>query len=447
MLLLLCLALSASAAHRTLRQFVHKSWTERDGAPARIFSIRQSRDGYLWLASNQGLYRFDGVKFEHYQPDSGPPLPPQGASALLVAANGDLWVGHRDAGVSLIRNGINLNYSTSDNLPAGTGRSLVQDRQGAIWVGTARGLYRFTKGPVVPVPIPGTSGPSTIANNDGAWNEAGSIVNFHIEPTAYQTLWFQTLCGSAALALLWFIYRLQLRQATAQLHGRLEGQMAERERIARELHDTLLQSFQGLMLRLQVVEDMLPPGEAREQLEAGLERADLAIIEGRSAVQNLRCGLSCRDLILALRAHAADLLGDAGPAFRLNEEGAPRDLHPVLRDELFRIAGEALRNAFRHAQAEHIEIDITYGGRTLCVRIRDDGTGIDLHILDAGRSGHFGLRGMRERAQQLGGNLKIFSRAGAGTEIEITVPAAFAYLKPQPVVTFWPFRGKDHSTS
>src|SRR5262249_10283816 len=126
------------------------------------------------------------------------------------------------------------------------------------------------------------------SNNDGVWNEAGAAMAFRIDAAFYQTIWFQAACYAAGLGLLWFAYRYRLQQATAQVHSRLEGRTAERERIARELHDTLLQSFQGLMLRLQVVEDLLPAGEAKEQLEQSLERGDQAIAEGRRAVYDLR---------------------------------------------------------------------------------------------------------------------------------------------------------------
>jgi len=112
-------------------------------------------------------------------------------------------------------------------------------------------------------------------------------------------------------------------------------------------------------------------------------------------------------------------------------EGASRDLHPILRDDIFRIAGEALRNAFLHAQASRIEVDIRYGAERFRVRIRDDGKGIESQIVtDKGRAGHWGLRGMHERAKQVGGNLGVWSKPGSGTEIELTIPASTAYATP-----------------
>jgi signal transduction histidine kinase len=219
----------------------------------------------------------------------------------------------------------------------------------------------------------------------------------------------------------------------AQLTLRFEERLSERTRIARELHDTLLQSFQALMLHFQTVNDLLPPGEVKEALEKVLDRADKAIVEGRDAIQNLRSSTtSTNELAEALTALGGELAGtgDGGrrsTTFRVSIEGMPRDLHPILRDDIYRIAREALRNAFRHAQANRIEAEITYGGRVLRLRIRDDGTGIDSNLLDTGRDGHWGLPGMRERAQEIGAQLDIWSEVGAGTEVELSVPGSIAY--------------------
>ena len=120
--------------------------------------------------------------------------------------------------------------------------------------------------------------------------------------------------------------------------------------------------------------------------------------------------------------------GESGrPRLRVSVEGTARELHPILRDDIYRIGREALRNAFRHAQARRIEADITYGERLLRLRIRDDGKGIDPKLLDAGRDGHWGLPGMRERAEQIGAQLDIWSEVGSGTEVELRIPGSVAY--------------------
>ena len=208
----------------------------------------------------------------------------------------------------------------------------------------------------------------------------------------------------------------------------LQARVGERTRVARDLHDTLLQSFQGLMLRLQLVEDLLPDGKAKDQLEQSLQRADQAIAEGRRAVYDLRSSTATpTDLTQAVRSLGDEFATENSAAFHLVVEGAERELNPIVRDEVYFITREALRNAFCHARANRIEAEIAYGGRAFQLRIRDDGEGIPAQVLEAGRAGHFGLSGMRERAKQVGGKLDFWSGAGAGTEIEFSIPGSIAY--------------------
>jgi signal transduction histidine kinase len=206
---------------------------------------------------------------------------------------------------------------------------------------------------------------------------------------------------------------------------------------ARDLHDTLLQSFHGLLPRFQAAYNLLPKRteDARQVLETALDDAARAITEARDAVQDMRSStVIVNDLAkaveavgLELAAHQRDANGDA-PAFSLEVEGSPQDLHPILRDEIYRISSEALRNSFQHARARKIEVEIRYDRRQLRVRVRDNGIGIDASVLSSeGRAGHFGLKGMRERAKNIGGQLELWSEHGAGTEVELTVPASVAY--------------------
>jgi len=241
---------------------------------------------------------------------------------------------------------------------------------------------------------------------------------------------------AAFLTTAWVITAMvaRVRKLTeAQLGLRFEERLAERTRIARELHDTLLQSFQGLMLHFQAVNELLPAGTAKEALEKALDRADQAIVEGRDAIQNLRSSTTLTNELGEAMAALGEEFGGArdgktgSPPLRVSVEGTPRELHPILRDDVYRIAREALQNAFRHAQATKIEAEITYGERLVRMRIRDDGRGIDPKLLHAGRDGHWGLPGMRERAQQIGARLDIWSEVGAGTEIELRIPASVAY--------------------
>jgi signal transduction histidine kinase/ligand-binding sensor domain-containing protein len=282
----------------------------------------------------------------------------------------------------------------------------------------------------------------TVSASSGAgqWRDApGASFVFSIAPAYYQTLWFQALCAAAFLSLLWGLYRIRLYQIAREFNVRLE----ERTRIARDLHDTLLQSFQGLMLRLQVVEELLPSGKAKDELEQTLERADQAITEGRSAVHDLRSSAATgNDLAAAVRGVADELAGDGSPRFRLVVEGSVTELHPILRDEVYRIAREVLRNAFSHAQAHHIEAEITYSERLFRLRVRDDGCGIPSDVLEAGRSGHYGLSGIRERARQIGASLNIWSGGGTGTEIDLSIPGSIAYGKSPSQPRFSLFRKK-----
>jgi signal transduction histidine kinase len=244
------------------------------------------------------------------------------------------------------------------------------------------------------------------------------------------------VAAAAFLITAWVITAMvaRVRKLTeAQLTVRFEERLAERTRIARELHDTLLQSFQGLMLHFQAVNDLLPVGQAKQALEKALDRADQAIVEGRDAIQNLRSATAVTNelaqAIAALGEETGGILrsGSGSATLRVSVEGKPRELHPILRDDVYRIAREALQNAFRHAQATKIEAEITYSERLLRLRIRDDGKGIDSKLLVGGRDGHWGLPGMRERAEQIGARLDIWSEVGAGTEVELRIPGAVAY--------------------
>jgi len=222
---------------------------------------------------------------------------------------------------------------------------------------------------------------------------------------------------------------------------RLEARVSERTRIARDLHDTLLQSFQGVLLRFQAATIVLPdrPTEAKQALEHAIDEAAQAITEGRDAVQNLRSASgSADDLAVAIGSLGKELTAispdrtTTPAAIDVSVEGTARNLHPLVRDEVYRIAGEAVRNAFRHANARRIEVEIRYDERRLRVRVRDDGRGIQPAVLEGDRPGHFGLPGMRERAQVIGGRLNVWSEGGLGTEIELTIPAAAAYVRSRP---------------
>lgn len=271
----------------------------------------------------------------------------------------------------------------------------------------------------------------------GLWADPGIALPVTILPPWWATLWFRAACVIAFMAMLWGLYRLRVRQMAHEFNTGLEARVEERARIARDLHDTLLQSFQGLLLRFQTAANLLParPLDAQQKLESAIELTAQAITEGRDAVQGLRQTTLVNDLAMTLNALGqelgADHAGRSSVGFCVELEGTPRNLHPILRDEVYRIGAEALRNAFRHAQARQIELEIRYDNRLLRLRVRDDGKGIDPKVLaEGGREGHFGLNGMRERAKMIGGKLDVWSERTSGTEVELSIPASKAYTAP-----------------
>jgi signal transduction histidine kinase/ligand-binding sensor domain-containing protein len=273
------------------------------------------------------------------------------------------------------------------------------------------------------------------ANNSAVWNEDGAALEFAIPPLWYQTNWAHALAGAMVVAVMWAAYRLRVRQLAHQFTLTLDARVGERTRIARELHDTLLQSFQGLLLRFQTASYLLleHPADAKEKLDGAIEHAAKAITEGRDAVQSLRASTVERnDLAAAIRTLGDELTSDPSAheplTYSVAVEGETRDLHPIARDEIYKVAAEALRNAYRHAHASRVEVEIRYDKQQFRLRVRDDGRGIDPRVLGGQTiEGHYGLRGMPERAGLIGGKVAVRSEAGAGTEVEMSIPARAVY--------------------
>jgi signal transduction histidine kinase len=290
-------------------------------------------------------------------------------------------------------------------------------------------------------------------NNDGVWNDAGATLEFSITPAWYQTSWFRVLSSSGFLLIVWALYRLRLHQLSQQFDMKLEARFGERTRIARELHDTLLQSLHGLMFRFQAARNMLParPEAAMQALDGAIHRTEEAIAESRNTIQDLRSEAAAQtDLtqsitMIAQELAAPDANGDS-PAFRVIVEGERQTLSPVCHEEVCQIARELLRNAFRHALASQIETEIRYDHARFRLRIRDDGKGIDPAVLESGgRPGHWGLPGVRERAKRIGAQLDFWSEAGAGTEVQLVIPASIAYEALDDSARFKLFREGDES--
>jgi len=279
-------------------------------------------------------------------------------------------------------------------------------------------------------------------NNSGVWNETGTYFDFTIEPAYYQTLWFRVAGLIVFLLVIGLIYQLRLQQVARQVRGRMEERLEERERIARDLHDTLLQSVQGLILKFHAVSKQIPADTpAYNALDKTLDHADEVLAEGRARIQNLRVNpVSLNDLPAAFRSIAEETSQGRETIFKTVVEGRVRDLHPLVLEECYCIGREAIINALTHSKGQQIELEITYDSRQFRLRVRDNGRGIDPKILEeGGRPGHWGLQGMRERAQKIGGQLKFWSRPETGTEVELSVPGATAYqsLSEKSKKKFW----------
>jgi signal transduction histidine kinase len=240
--------------------------------------------------------------------------------------------------------------------------------------------------------------------------------------------------GYCGMAFIGYALQYYSEVARRQSEARLEERVQERLRIARELHDTVLQSLHGLLMSFQRAANLLPdrPVEAKQRLEGAIDQAAQAITEGREAIQGLRSSpVVTSDLAEAIQTLGEELAAEQSrqdaPRFDVAVQGKPLDLNLMLRDDIYRIAGEALRNAFHHAQARRIEVELQYDASQLCLRVRDNGKGVDSNVFDQGRSGHWGLPGIRERAKQIGAELEVWSERGAGTEIVLSIPGSVAY--------------------
>jgi signal transduction histidine kinase len=224
---------------------------------------------------------------------------------------------------------------------------------------------------------------------------------------------------------------------------RLEARIYERTRIAQDLHDTFFQGIQGLLLRFHTATSQLRNDDpARQIFEETLKQSDQVMLEGRELVLDLRATVSePTDLPTAFADFGEGMRKGGSCDFKVVVNGTIRPLHPVVFEELFKIGKEALGNAFRHSGAHSVEAELNYERSELRIRIRDNGAGIESAILRQGhRDGHFGLPGMRERAQKVGAHLDVWSRTGAGTEVEVRIAAPIAYVTDPNGSWLWKLR-------
>jgi signal transduction histidine kinase/ligand-binding sensor domain-containing protein len=411
--------LQGALGERDVREFGLADGLRGTEGVKRHRSVVADSLGRIWISTNRGLSVVNPARL---MSDSAPAL----VHIQTISADGatiDLRSGARIPGghkrITFGYAGLNLTVPERVQFkytldPFDHGWNGPVTRRDATYTNLSPGSYRFR----------------VIANNsDGLWNGSEAAIGFDIDPVFWQTWWFRVsvVLGCALAALL--LYRFRLHQLTGQLNVRFEERLAERTRIAQDLHDTLLQGFLSASMQLHVAVEQLPDeSPARPSLSRILELMGRVIEEGRNAVRGLRSSPSgSLELEQALARIQEEFATETHTGFYIIVEGKPRPLHPVLRDEVYRISREALVNAFRHSRAKKIEVQLEYGFTRLRVQVRDDGCGIDPEVLRAGREGHWGLPGMRERAERIGAKLHVWSSATAGTEVELSVPSHIAF--------------------
>lgn len=266
----------------------------------------------------------------------------------------------------------------------------------------------------------------TASNNDDVWNTAGATLKFNVAPAWYQTYWFWLACLLALAIAATAAYRWRMRQVFKSYTARFDERLAERTRLARELHDTLLQTVQGSkMVADAALHSRKDSDHVRNEFERVSAWLGQAIEEARAALNSLRTSTTeTNDLASSLRRATQDCRIHAQMEVVFSVVGNAKDIHPIVRDEIYRIGYEAIRNACTHSMGGRVEVTLEYA-QDLVLRVTDNGVGIDPQVLDAGKSGHFGLQGMRERAARIGGHMTIRSSAASGTEVCLVVPGKF----------------------
>ncbi|WP_158942793.1 sensor histidine kinase [Granulicella sp. S190] len=321
-------------------------------------------------------------------------------------------------------------WRTDENALLAHPQSLAQTSGGYLW--NSDGI-RFTKwSPPAGRSLPGASTWLLFAARDGT--QTASTVS----PAWYQTLTFHILAGLVLLAIATLSYFYRLRVYANSLRQRLDERLQERTRLARDLHDTLLQTIQGSKMvaddARDHVEDARLTARALDRLSDWLDRAS---IEGRAALEALRrSSIEANDLVVAIQRVADDCIPEARMDATISTVGTIREMHPITRDEVYRIAYEAIRNSCAHSGSRNLWIELQYK-RRFRLEIRDNGRGIDEETLRSGNAGHLGLAGMRERAAYLGGTLNISSSQQAGTTVTLVVPGQVIYTHPMRGLRSW----------
>jgi ligand-binding sensor domain-containing protein/signal transduction histidine kinase len=386
--------------------------------------VRRSRSvvtdqlGRIWFSLNRGIAVVDPERIRNSLPVT-PSIEAVFADGVTLAMKNPVHVpgpSHRIAfnyaGVSLsVPERIRYRYMLES---FDHGWSDATAARQATYTNLAPGSYRFR---------------TISSNSDGLWNGSEASISITVDPAFWQAWWFQVSCGLTSVIIIWMLYQARVRQVFRQMQARLEERLEERERIARNLHDTLLQGIYSASLHLDLANSQLQEDSpAKPAVERGLDLIRQVSQEGRNALRSLRSRqTSSEGLEQALSLLPKEFALPENIDFVVATDGQPRALRPLVRDEAYLIAREAVINAFRHAQASKIEVEVGYASRHLRVMVRDNGCGIDSQLVRTGREGHWGLTGMRERAEKIGGRLNVLSGVDAGTEIELSVPGTRAF--------------------
>jgi ligand-binding sensor domain-containing protein/signal transduction histidine kinase len=375
--------------------------------------------GRIWISTSRGLSVVDPIQAAKYSLPAIVRIEGVTADGSTVDLQGAVRIAGTNRRITLSYAGLSLTVPERvrfryrlDNFDKDWSET-VATRE-AIYTNLSPGSYRFRV---------------MASNSDGVWNGAESMIQFEIEPLFWQTLWFRAASFLAIGLIVLFFYRLRVRRLTTELNIRFKERLAERIRIAQDLHDTLLQGFLSASMQLDVASDRLAPDSpAKPIVIRVLELMRQVIDEGRTALKGLRShDADSHGLVESFTGIQQELALQQGISYHVTVEGVSQPLHQVIRDEVYRIGREAVVNAFRHSRALNIELRLEYGFKQFRIIVRDDGCGIDPKMLRHGREGHWGLAGMREKAEEIGARLKIWSVAGSGTEVKLSIPGDIAF--------------------
>lgn len=386
-------------------------------------SVVEGADGRLWFATTDGVVWIDP---KHVMTNAAPPP----VSIESVMANGRNYTSLERLELPAQTTNIQIAYTAlSLSIPERVRFRYILEGQDENWqdVGPRRRAFYTNLGP-------GSYQFRVIAcNDDGVWNEAGATATFIIAPAWYQTTWFGLLCVVSSAVAIWLMYRLRVRQISASISARFDERLAERTRVAQDLHDTLLQTIQGSKM---VADNALDSPTDPERMRRAMERLSnwlgYAMQEGRAALNSLRASVMQRnDLAEALQQAIEDCLIHGSMEVAFSVVGDAKEMHPIVRDEIYRIGYEAIRNACMHSGGNRLEVELTYA-RDLTLSVRDNGKGIDPVIAAQGRERHFGLQGMRERTARIGGEFTLVTSSKSGTEMRFVVPGSIIFRRSGP---------------